>query len=519
MKRPDCSTEVERTETVSEEDGGTPHHLDTLAELLELSSASCTSICLINKQLLITDNQILAGAKENSNHIDHIQNVIKYLSAASSLENKTYPNEIKGMIADICIRKFKAKRVGRNNAINSLNDEQLKKLADILAEAALNYDGEKRRCISIDDTMDNFDVAQSEAVAFFAELGNTLIRRLHRVKTALKVDVNMQELKNAIQARQRADCFVKYSIQDNLSYSDYIRVHHAEQPGWFIVATHDEGSIGGKSCFVHSELKMIDFLIASRILTMSGKQQDAPIYIGISKRCCKNCHQRIKLLNALLGASIMTAPGYHSVTVKEDSVKPIFLREEQVSWADNNKDFNHVAYYLDDDDEPIFIDSFQEICEHEKDVDIFLLRDANLIEKISELLTKKNDAIENKEPASKKHKKDAESMYHRSPVKAKPNDSKNFDGNVVECLNKSQQSVLEARYRLDGQTLLPEEGKSYRSKIGQISQDLDALGEGVKKATMKYEPCVYVSTRLFASDSSAPVDQEDLSGVESVQFR
>ena len=63
---------------------------------------------------------------------------------------------------------------------------------------------------------------------------------------------------------------------------------------------------------VHTELRAIDFLIASRAITTYSGILDEDAYIGISKKCCLNCDLVVKAVNEALSRNYLRVSGSHN---------------------------------------------------------------------------------------------------------------------------------------------------------------------------------------------------------------
>ncbi len=100
-------------------------------------------------------------------------------------------------------------------------------------------------------------------------------------------------------------------------------LHNPNQHGCAILTIDQDG--------VHTEAKAIDFLITSRAITSSAKLLDEEAYIGISKKCCKDCNLMVNAANDVLREqyslvqNYLRVSGAHNRSFK-DYKKPYFLQ-------------------------------------------------------------------------------------------------------------------------------------------------------------------------------------------------
>lgn len=107
------------------------------------------------------------------------------------------------------------------------------------------------------------------------------------------------------------------SALDKVTYSIYLAYHNPRDPaaistkmaeimrkGLFIFLEKKQQYKQGKA--PHAELQIVDYLYSQR---QNLFEQDEPIYVGVSKKCCGNCELAITALNQSKKSKVITIRG------------------------------------------------------------------------------------------------------------------------------------------------------------------------------------------------------------------
>ena len=362
--------------------------LDQLAWLLETNPASPTAVCIVNNTLLVSANNIDHSTGETTKQVEHIDDLLNYFIAR--VAGKATSEQRKSILRQMCLQKLEGESYGMIKTL--LNPQELYLLLNTLInddrwEAIIPMDIIKRIPHS------------KEIVAQGVQFVQDTMRRFERLERFLASNPEAEHLRNTLDVTgTEARRFIHFSPYGAANYSDRSWILNREKKGYVILAIN-RGS-------VHAELKLIDYLLASRILSEDDKTS---YYIGVSIPCCSGCYRVINLINQVLKAEIIKVAGTHGQAFDDNWLKnrPVFLLlldklldrtyEKGLYLCEHHKSEGHLEAYDQDGNliESYYplksLDSCDEECaallEENEDIErikIYLYRDYTLVKELRE---------------------------------------------------------------------------------------------------------------------------------------
>lgn len=375
--------------------------LDTLAWLLETNTSDCVALTVVesdsgNCRLLIATNSIHANPRKSNQSIAHMNEVLKTLSKFSS--GKMTKEQEKEVIINIFERKLRSTYKG--SLVNSLSTHtiaSLKKLISTSYDNATN--GEIPQIPTTANDQFTSSILQTSAAI---TLANRILRRFYRIKNQLNTN-NNTPLKKAL-------CNIDYNKDDQMNFlsfnehgsakiEDAIRLTQSENQastGYGIVTTHTKDQ---KT--VHAETKLLDYLMATRIITKTDKKDHD---FGISKKLCPSCNDLFNQLETTIDGTI-SKPKAHNVHFENWGI-PLFLQDEYTTndKKPNPKTFGYLRVYEKDKEKESFI-PFSSLKDYENKLEKFnsrkgvtaegyLNRDHKLVEEMKHLFDQRKSFSE-----------------------------------------------------------------------------------------------------------------------------
>ncbi len=488
--------------------------LDYLAWLMESNSSDCAAICLVNKHLLIAENSITSSTKKTTENYAHVKYVIQYISSTTSKNNQESTTE--ALLKKILLQKIRGKMQGA--LVNSFSDEERENIISIIIQHAKEKDSEIFKDNLYDKSLQK--KLKKEIKHGEAELGGIIatVARSLRYVSYLRKNLT-SDLKEAIQVNEERR--VTLSEYGGVNFTDAKWLRSGDQPGYAILAFPKPAQLDKKNekensknlGTIHAELKIIDFLLASRILTQS---EGSKFFIGISKRCCPRCDQAIKSVNEIKKDAIAVS-GIHEIDSEERWSRPVFLMKGDENSENNYKKGLHLAeknkskYYIMKEGD--FPKSSDQNIDFEKEYQnssiTFLNRDDELIRKIREDFD--SNIPQKKKPIQR-------AMSYLSSSSESENEDKKESAD--DYLDKVTNSLLEFQLFTENHwAIITDDQKNVWSKgLSDISDKcLELFSSLTNKTNVTQEKTQYSMTVSNQTTDKVNVDQSkkrrlDLSG-------
>ncbi len=129
-------------------------NLDRLAWLLQENTKSCSSVCLINKKLLLSDNHIHQGSQENSKIVEYKKAILDYFTyVAEGIDTGQLKEKRTELLKRILEAKIKGESIGYLKPIGKESKDQiidilLKSVADNFDEADIRTEKMRQNMIN-----------------------------------------------------------------------------------------------------------------------------------------------------------------------------------------------------------------------------------------------------------------------------------------------------------------------------------------------------------------------------------
>jgi hypothetical protein len=253
--------------------------LTNLAWLLEESESNCFALCLVNNKLLIAANNIHSGTRD-SKLLTMVADTMSYLS--QFVVEKDVSEKRKEVIKKIFLEKIGNRYKGQLAA--QFDEAAREKVVDsFLENPEISPKNMDKKLAEVCNAH-----YQEDSLAAMIEIGKKVQRRLDRVEKFLKNNTD-SPLAMALKGYAKSQKVKHIKLSDSAaSLSDRDWLLDSNDAGCALLLTNDH--------LVHAELKVVDYLLVSRLLT-SKESLYQSYYIGISKRCCYDCSRVIKLVN------------------------------------------------------------------------------------------------------------------------------------------------------------------------------------------------------------------------------
>jgi len=287
-------------------------NLNRIAWLLQSSSTGCVAVGLVGKKWLIADNDIFGGTDNDHKNVTFIRDSLFYLSQVARVKNvKDEETSLSlkriALVKRIFQRKFVGEAKGYLKPAEAYQDQIFAEIEQILTImfAASTSTEAINNAISISQHRLRKGATHSFVqVAGAFELGLLILRRLKGIEKKLLFPKTKADhsLKTGLAALEGQGRIVRYSKFDDIACEDDTWICNSDEIGYALIAI--TAQVEG----IHAELKLIDFLLASRLWHEDSKVQDSVITVGISKACCLYCSDAIKFTNeAIIEKRLLTA--------------------------------------------------------------------------------------------------------------------------------------------------------------------------------------------------------------------
>lgn len=238
--------------------------LDALAEILQGRSA-CVAVANINGRFLITANERF----NYSQHLDIVKEIMIYFrDIATSGEKEVNDHTRDQILSRIYYLKMDTKALG-DGALKISKPDLLLGFISSSKMAARHWPTESE-CSGV--TENNLFLKACIAYALIRDLYGSFVKIEHGLIKAVNNEkfhiVDQEEV--AITQRELT-AFRNFKEEDILVKKDF----HANN-----------------TSLVHAEMQILSFLLSQKY--------KSPIYIGVSKRCCWDCHCMIRAANEIL---------------------------------------------------------------------------------------------------------------------------------------------------------------------------------------------------------------------------
>ncbi|AIL64458.1 hypothetical protein NOVO_00230 [Rickettsiales bacterium Ac37b] len=444
--------------------------LNNLAKLLEITTLGCTAVCFQNDKILIRDNDINSNTGDTEK-LRIIKDVMDYYKKAANTEDKeSLKEERMKLFKRVALARIRGENAGY---LGNLDNEVI----DDIAEDVLNNRGVWRGK-DYDQTIRQHPRSSRPSVALSYEILDNLARSFVRVENFIEENKDHPitvAFKNDFKGKVDTGEF------EEITYQSFSLMHDKSNPGYAIISP---GRKIDKDKAVHAEVKMIDYLVFTRILQNTNK----PIYIGISKLCCSDCANIIKECNTYKGPIIKTIENETAITDKQyqDTVQtqgahnlkfackaPIFLYDEDSfpPIAFDSLQSGNVGYYLYYENKTLKDAGFQDIKEApslvEKGNEVFVYTDFKFWHKLQKqkgVQTLVKNLNSNKGGTNDKHV----DQYYHSPGWSEDNSQEELGRSPMRDIDTEFSAMMAGRKNAFNQANNPQ----YRYQ----KSDLNAIG-------------------------------------------
>ena len=276
--------------------------IDELAWLLECSSM-CTAASIINSRFYISANEFFSGTEQRSHnqHLNNVCNIMEYFQqvAKGSITWRDAKSKRDDLMQTICRNQIRTASLGRIVIPNNVIREIV--CTDVLAREKLpnHFAPNLKKYIK-----KNKGFAY-QALGYGIDIYKKFLKIEQSIRKALKGDVtefNAEQL----------------TAFKNFSYSDT-----DESTGNILFLEKDDNKD------VHAEAQILNQII---YLIENEPKLTQEIYIGISKRCCRNCHCLLDAANEVLEeyGYVIKFSGAHDARFEDNWAKPPFLKQAEL---------------------------------------------------------------------------------------------------------------------------------------------------------------------------------------------
>lgn len=429
--------------------------LDTLAWLLETNTSDCVALTVVevesgNCRLLIATNSINDSSRKKSKLISNLHLTILDLSKIAS--GKMDKNQEKNLAKRIYESKLRLAYKG--SLATPLSENDISLLKNLIDEAYQNSENSRKiPQISIDEKIINFKKSRIQ-ISGAIELANRTLRRLYRFKAHIlnekKLRKSLIAINDNIMTKNNEPNFIKFNKFGSMNIKDALRLTREKAREYVIIATHSKGDI------VHAETKILDFLMAARLID----SKKTGIYdIGISKKSCPTCNLTYQESQKIIPSELMTAKS-HQIKFEAWGI-PLFLQEKTEKRNRHClKSFGYIHLKTKDTEEFIPISSFEDYDrkikeihpEDSKVIGAYLNRDQKMVKKISQAFYQKYTSLEkitpndgcmsHSSPEKPKEKRNNEERENKTPTDPKVRKlSEAFTSIFKEMTDKTDEEV------------------------------------------------------------------------------
>lgn len=238
--------------------------LDALAEVLQGRSA-CVAIANVDGRFLITANERF----NNSEHLSIVKEVMDYFKCIATQGREAVDHNIRDQIlSKIYYLKMDTTALGAG-ALKISKPNLLSIFINSSKLAARHWPIESE-CNGA--TENNLFVKACVAYALIRDLYNSVVKIENGLEKAVDNEkLHMADQEEVAVTQRELQAFRNFTNQDISITADF-RTNHDN--------------------LVHAEMQILG--------TLLRKQQKTPIYIGVSKRCCWDCHCMITATNEIL---------------------------------------------------------------------------------------------------------------------------------------------------------------------------------------------------------------------------
>lgn len=242
--------------------------LDTLAEILECDSM-CVAVACIDSKFVISANEFHTGTQNGRGHHGAIIKIMEYfqnLANGNSLDVTARDRLLKGIYE----RRFSHKDFSKNKA----KENELEFVLRFINSEALNlgvFKGQKK------DFNNNHEIRSKASIAY--------TEMLHIYNDIRKLE------DSTIHASKYPDA---QNLEISTEHFAAFKGFHQDQ----IIKTESRKNNQATSTknepiySTHAEMQLLNYLIENNI--------EKPVYLGISKKCCVDCHCMLDAANAVL---------------------------------------------------------------------------------------------------------------------------------------------------------------------------------------------------------------------------
>lgn len=239
--------------------------LDALAEILQGSSA-CVAVANVGGRFLITANERF----NNREHLSIVQKIMSYFQNIATHGKEAVDHNVRDrLLTRLYYLKMETTALGKG-VLKISKQGLVLELINSSKMAARHWPTEAE-CDAF--TENNLFLKACIAYALMRDLYRYLVKIENGLVQAL------------------------YNEQLHRSDQEEVAITHTELQAFRNFKKEDlsvtADFIAGDDNLIHAEMQILGFLLRS--------QQTSPIYIGISKRCCWDCHCMITATNEVLG--------------------------------------------------------------------------------------------------------------------------------------------------------------------------------------------------------------------------
>ncbi len=238
--------------------------LDALAEVLQGRSA-CVAIANVDGRFLITANERF----NNSEHLSIVKEVMDYFKCIATQGREAVDHNIRNQIlSKIYYLKMDTTALGAG--VLKISKPNLLSIFINSSKLAARHWPTESECNGA--TENNLFVKACVAYALIRDVCNSVVKIENGlVKAVDNEKLHIADQKEVAVTQRELQAFRNFTNQDISITADF-RTNHDN--------------------LVHAEMQILG--------TLLRKQQKTPIYIGVSKRCCWDCHCMITATNEIL---------------------------------------------------------------------------------------------------------------------------------------------------------------------------------------------------------------------------
>lgn len=255
--------------------------LDTLSEILECNSM-CVAVACVNGKFVIASNEFHEGTKSSNKHvklIDSIMNYFKGIAETGSIDRKIRDQ----LLQEIYKKRFSQKKF----SLFKGKEQELPMIFKFI-----NYNQLDLRCFKGEpkDFGYNPETRAKASIAYTEMLD--IYKDIRKIEESLKNKYLNSDHDSITQ--EQFNAFMSYSNQCLLMQEGKKNYQREEL----------SGKIAEYS--THAEMQLLSYLI-QRKNVFTGR-----IYLGISKKCCIDCHCMLDAANSVLKEASLSLYIEHS---------------------------------------------------------------------------------------------------------------------------------------------------------------------------------------------------------------